>query len=433
MASFSSASYGKVYEYTENNRLSLLEDPNTAVDYKIELIKKARHHINILTFFWDESEVPKRMALALNEANARGVEVRILTTFIATLGTDFLGKGKKVLNTKSKSALFSYLTLTPGTKFSVTHSLHEKIFIVDGERAIIGGRNVSDSSLSGKDLEVEMEGTVVNQVQDHFKRMYDFVVTQKIDSKCSYKDDGSYIKDEACEANYRKGQFTLTDLKFFPEQPVFPNGTKARILTHEAILHQAEKPMSKKKRLLQPDDILDTVVKIDFKKLRMYNYFILPTQRYQDFLESSLAKGNSIEVITNSLESATFSSNLGYIYSLPNSLNLLNRGLEVYQWQKDQRFNYVHQKTMIFDEDHVIVGSHNLVTGSTSVSNEIAIEFISRPIAERLIEVFEREKADPKITHKADAELLGNEISQSQKKIKYLHKNIVEGFLKEIY
>jgi phosphatidylserine/phosphatidylglycerophosphate/cardiolipin synthase-like enzyme len=106
----SSTAFAKVYDYTHNNRLSLLEDANASVDLKVELIRKAKHHVHIVTFFWDDSVVPKRLADELNKANARGVEVRILTSFVATMGTDPLGKGKRTLNRKSKTATFSYLS-----------------------------------------------------------------------------------------------------------------------------------------------------------------------------------------------------------------------------------------------------------------------------------------------------------------------------------
>jgi phosphatidylserine/phosphatidylglycerophosphate/cardiolipin synthase-like enzyme len=433
LMALSTSAYAKVYEYTFANRLKLLEDPALAVDYKIELIKKAKHHVHILTFFWDETGVPTRMAKALNEANARGVEVRILTTFMPTVGTDLTGKGRGALNTKSETATFSYLALTPGTKFSLTHSLHEKIFIVDGEVAIIGGRNVSDSSLAGKDMEIQMEGEVVNQVQDHFKVMYDYVVKQKENFYCGKNNDEEDETRADCHEKYSGLKFSKHNLKFFPEQPKYPNGQKARILSHEAVLHQAEKRMNRSERLNQKDDILDTIVKIEFRKLRAYNYFMLPTARYKDFLDKNLAAGNSIEMITNSLESGQFSNNSGYIYALPDSLEFVNQGLKLYGWEQKQKLNYVHEKVLIFDEDHVVIGSHNFGTGSTSVSNEISIEFFSRDIAGRLIEVFDHEISDRKITKIEDASLLEKEMGMFKKKIKFLRSKVVGSLLRELY
>ena len=419
-------SQAKVYDYTEGNRLSLLEDPALAIDHKIELIKKARHYIHIITFFWDDTTVPKRLAEEINKANARGVEVRILTTYIATAGVDPFAKGKKELK-RGSDATFTYLQLTPGIQFSFTHSLHEKIFLVDGEKAIIGGRNISDSSLSGKDMEIEMQGPVVNQVQDHFKRMFDFIVDRKVNTTCVSDESGK------CEEDYKKMLFTENDTKYFPTQPVYQDGSPARILSHEAVLHQFADGMNRKERLLQQDDILDTVVKIDFKKMRAYNYFMLPTKRYRDFLEKNLREGDSIEIITNSLESAKFSNNAGYIYALPDSKELVEEGLELYQWQRNQKLNYVHEKVLIFDEDHVVIGSHNFGTGSTSVSNEISVEFKSKEIAGRLIDVFENEAGDNAITKKAEVSDLEKEISQYERLIEIFRSKILGSVLREIY
>ena len=419
----------KVYDFTHNNRLSLMEDPNASVEAKVELIRNAKHHVHIVTFFWDESAIPKRLGEELNKANERGVEVRILTSYVATLGTDFLGQGKRALNYKSKTAVFSYLSLTPGASFSLNHSLHEKIFIVDGKKAIIGGRNTSNSSLSGKDLEVLMEGPVVNQVQDHFKRMYDFIIDQRINRHCKQVEN----TDMKCVKDFKKTEFSLTDKRFFPDQPIFPDGDDARILSHEALMHQKEQALSRSERVHQKDDILDTVTKIEFKKLRAYNYFIIPTERYKKFLQESLAEGDSIEMITNSYESAKFSSNYGYIYSIPDALDLVEDGLELHQWQRNQKLNYVHEKVMIFDEDHVIVGSHNFGVGSTSVSNEIAIEFKSKELADRLIEVFESETNNPAITQKADLEFLEKEYGKYKLQINTLRVKLLEGILREIY
>jgi putative cardiolipin synthase len=408
----------------------LIEDPRASVDLKVELIRNAKHHINIVTFFWDDSAVPARLAVELNKAHDRGVEVRILTSYIATLGTDPLGKGKRNLNLKSNNkATYSYLSLTPGASFSVNNSLHEKIFVIDGEKAIIGGRNASNSSLAGKDLEVLMEGPVVNQVQDHFKRMFDFIIDQRISTHCNQNDNA----DSKCVQEYKKLEFSSKDANFFPEQAGFAGGEDARILSHEALIHQKELGLSRSERLIQQDDILDTVTKIEFKKLRAYNYFIIPTPKYKKFLEESLAEGDSIEMITNSYESAKFSSNYGYIYSIPDALDLVEDGLELHQWKRNQKLNYVHEKVMIFDEDHVIVGSHNFGVGSTAVSNEIAIEFKSKPIADRLIEVFEYESGNPAITQKADLNFLELEYEKYKVQIKILRMKIVEGILREIY
>ena len=425
MFSFATTAVAEVYDFTSGNRIGLIEDSVEGAELKIELIKKAKHHVHIITFFLDDTTFPMRVAEELQKANARGVEVRILSTLVPTIGMDFLGKGRRKLKA-SNNAVFTYQLLSPEYFFSVTHNLHEKLFVVDGEKAIIGGRNISDSSYNGKDLEVLMEGPSVNQVQHHFKKMFDFVIEQKKRINCNSE------FNEACLKSYDDLNFANNDV-YFPEQPIYEDGVSARVLTHETIIHQYENAMSRKKRLAQKDDILDTLIKIPFKKLRTYNYFMLQTDRYRDYLEDNLKQGNSIEVITNSLESAKFSSNRGYIYALPESHNLVSKGLKMYQWQRDQKLNYVHEKVMIFDEDRTIIGSHNFGTGSTSVSNEIAIEIKSEAIAKRLIEVFDEEKSNAQITKEVDSDFLAKEINQHRRQIKIYRNTILGSLLREIY
>ena len=434
----SSTAFAKIYEHTYNNQLSLIEDANESVDIKVDLIRKSKHHVHIITYFWDDSEIPKRLATELNLANERGVEVRIITSYVPTLGTDILGKGKASLNynnpTKSneknsKNATFTYFPLTPGKNFTITNSFHEKIFLVDGEAAIIGGRNISDSSLNGKDLEILMRGPVVNQVQDHFKNMYDFMIYFKVIGSCN---PGRFIYED-CGKLYEGTRFSAHDEKYFGKQPFYKDGNKARILTHDALFYQYEFKIPRSEKENQQDDILDSTLEIKFEKLRAYNYFIIPTPRYKKFLENNLDNGKSIQIITNSYESAKFSSNLGYVYSIPDAIDLVKKGLELYQWESKQKLNYVHEKVMIFDEDHAIIGSHNYGVGSTAVSNEIAVEFTSKKIVDRLIEVFESEINDTKITYNANLDFLKMESKKYKKQIKILRKKSVKGILREIY
>ncbi|NOT78674.1 MAG: hypothetical protein HOP07_06680 [Bacteriovoracaceae bacterium] len=107
----------KVYDFTSGNKIELMEDPHESADIKVDLINKAKHHVHIITFFWDESSLPARLAAALNEANKRGVEVRILTTAFPTFTTDLLGKGRRKLNISDENK-FIYLALSPGRYFS---------------------------------------------------------------------------------------------------------------------------------------------------------------------------------------------------------------------------------------------------------------------------------------------------------------------------
>lgn len=424
--------FAKVYPFSKSNRLTLLEDPEKGMEYKLNLVKQAKHHINIVTYLWDASSFPKKLAHELKEANARGVEIRIVTNFVMTFGVDMLGKGRKEMKSMSDKTLFSYLALTPGNNIVATNNFHEKILLVDGKTLVMGGRNITDNSLSGKDMEVVVEGAAVNQVQDHFKTIYDFSSDLKAESKCKrIQNESSKAK---CFESFNKNKFGARDPKFFPKPERFEDGEEARIITHSAILKQHELDLKHEERLVMKDDILDTVTKMNFKKLRFYNYFVMPTARFQNFLNKKLSEGSDIDMITNSYKTASFSIDQGYLYGLPESLELVKNGMKMYQWQGSGQFTYLHEKVLIFNDNRVMIGSHNFGTGSTSVSNEIMIDIKSERLASHLIDVYEGEKHDSSITNQVDEDFLQNESDVHAKKIKSLRKDgLVGKIIREIY
>lgn len=433
-------SESKVFNFTENNKLTLIHSAREGARLKIESVKKAKHHIHIITYFWDNKKYSQELALELRKAHERGVDVRIITTFIPTLVMDFFNKTKRSLykdfKKRNSNGVLSLLKFSPGRGRKITNNIHEKIFLVDSEMAIIGGRNIADNSFAAKDMEVMLEGPVVNEVQEHFHRMLSFMLEHKIERNCMLKE----TLEEAveCRAKINRENFSTKDENFFPIQPEYPNGAKARILTNEILQEQTKRLIKSSERYDLQDDIIDTIVKIEFNKLRAYNYFILPTDRYRNYLEKKLEEGKEIKMISNSLISSSAISNVGYIYSIPEIDNLLSRGIEMHQWLGEMKNGndllfYLHEKVMLFDDDHGIIGSHNFGLGSTSVSSEIAVEFYSPAVVKELGDIFDHEFEERSITNVMDRLKLNDEF-QAHQKVRTLFKiKFLRNFIKQMY
>ena len=428
----------KVYPFVTNNSFKLLHDPYESKDLKLQLVKEAKHHIHIMTYFWDKSEFPTELAHALNDAHQRGVEVRIISTLFPSVVTDIFQKAKKHLKLKEKNpnTPFVYLPLGFHKDLTRTNNIHEKVFIVDGEIAITGGRNIADSALRGKDLEVLMKGEIVHQVQDHFKIMFDFIIKLKNQEICSKDTEIGITNVEEC-LNKNPYSFNNSDQNFFPKFVENIGQTKARILSHEAIIKQFENHYTIKERLNMPDDILDTVTSAEFQEMRGYNYFILPTERYKTFLSKNVEAGKSIKLITNSLQSATFSSNKGYLLGIPFMRSLIKNGVEIFQWNqnpyKNGKNTYVHSKVITFDDFRTIIGSHNFGFGSTMASNELAVDIYSIEITKELNHIFDQEISSKEITKKTNLELLNKEEMSNSFLIKLLNKDFINDLIKELY
>lgn len=431
---------GAVYDFTQGNKLTLLQSPHEATDLKLDLVRHAKHHIHIVTYYWDDKGFPIELMKELRNAHARGVEVRLMSTLVPSLTLDPLGKAYRTLDSnrakKENPATIAYLRLAPGNNESWTNNIHEKIFLVDGKVAIIGGRNISDNDYRAKDLEVKIQGPVVNQVQEHFQKLFDFLVDLKIIDDCKKEKDLNL-----CKNSFNQLRFAQSDKNFYPVQPQFKNGSKARILTNDVLFAQYKNHYQGKNKFLINDDIINTVIKINFNQLRAYNYFILPTDLYRDFLLKNISDGKDVRMISNSLSSSAFVSNNGYLMSLPGMKMLVDNGLEIAQWtgtspeskESTEKYEYLHEKVMLFDDNHGIIGSHNYGLGSTSVSSEICIEFFNRPIVETLNEIFDREYSDRSVTTIATSESLQNEIAANKTKIRILEISPIQTILKMLY
>lgn len=423
---------GTVYPFVTGNKLSLLEDSREAAELKLEMVRQAKHHIHIITFFWDDTEFPKALAEELVRANKRGVEVRILTTYFPSFATDLTGRGRRSLRNigNEKDAIFSFIALKSYDNLVLFNILHEKVFLVDGKQVILGGRNISDSRFAGKDMEVLIEGETVNQVQTHFHKTHEFVVDLVIDHKCK--------RAESRKCREAKGELEPTrfdkESVYFPRQPHFPDGVEARILAHEVLIDQLKNDyVGAEERTLIQDDIVDVVANTEFEVLRGYNYFILPTPAYQNFLENRLSEGKRIEIVTNSYQSASTVSNKGYLLSLPSMIDLSSKGLQIIEWQGAAPESYLHTKVMIFDNNRVIIGAHNFGVGSTSVSNEIAIEIKSEQIASRLIDIFESDKQNPTLAKPVGTDFLEQMYRRHRVMVNILQFSPLNHVLQQLY
>lgn len=427
---------GAVYDFTEGNKLTLLHDPVKSTDLKLELVRNARHSVHIVTYYWDNSGYPIELMHELKKAHARGVDVRLMSSYIPAATMDFFGKARRTLDIKDSrkknDATLAYLRLVPGNNQSWTNNIHEKIFLIDSKVAIIGGRNISDNDQRAKDLEVKIEGPAVNQVQEHFRRLFNFLVDLKILNHCDKDSYKEKISNDKCFNRYNHLRFSKNDKGFFPEQPLFENGSRARILTNEVLFTQFKNDYKGNEKFSIKDDIINTVISTEFNQLRAYNYFVLPTAPYRAFLEKSIKQNKDIRMISNSLKSSAFVSNRGYLVSLPGMKNLVDQGLDLVQWNHP-KLEYLHEKVLLFDNDHGIIGSHNFGTGSTSVSSEICIDFYDQPIVEELSAIFDQEFADRSVTIPATSESLQKEMDDHRKMIKFLSKDPIQTILKMLY
>ncbi|MBS1157274.1 MAG: cardiolipin synthase [Proteobacteria bacterium] len=170
------------------NKLVLLQDGPATYQAMFAAMRKARDHINLETYIFEDDEIGRQFADLLLERQAAGVQVNLIYDSVGCLNTP------QAFFERLKASGIQVLEFNPvnplaGNKkeWLLNNRDHRKLLVVDGHTAFIGGINISasySSSPSGKssktkatneantlgwrDTHLQIEGPVVTQFQKLF-------------------------------------------------------------------------------------------------------------------------------------------------------------------------------------------------------------------------------------------------------------------------
>lgn len=158
---------------TAGNEVDLLRDGPATHKAQLSAIRRATHHIHLITYILTDDKLPQEYQEALLERRAAGVQVRLMFDSVGgrTIGEDFL----KAL-TDAGVEVRSYGSMNPLDEepLRVSRRHHRKILVVDGRVAFTGGINISDeyrrsSQGAGKAATDDTSGKTVGWRDTHVR------------------------------------------------------------------------------------------------------------------------------------------------------------------------------------------------------------------------------------------------------------------------
>jgi len=160
------------------NRVSLLHNGEAAYPAMRDAIAKARERVYLSTYIFRTDGVGLQFIDALVAAAERGVDVRVLIDGVGELYT-FPWASRRLRRSKVRVALFLPL-VRRGFHFNLRN--HRKLLVADGRMGFTGGMNIGEHHLAEQpntphrvvDLQVEVEGPVVAQLEEVFLRDWHF-------------------------------------------------------------------------------------------------------------------------------------------------------------------------------------------------------------------------------------------------------------------
>lgn len=347
------------------NTVRLLVNGRSSFHYRIERAKQAVSSIYYQTLLYQDDETGNRIADVLIEKAQSGVDVKLILD-------DFFSFNKKggVIQ-RIRNGGVQVLINNPILKnvFKANFRSHQKLFIIDETFAIVGGMNTGDEYAKGelteygwRDTDVELQGPIVREVLNLFERNWEDLTLKK------WNETGALSK-------YKKAKEIITEFTplktvdklirgplpvYFEQPPVFED-VSARFVTTF--------PINEK-----DDNILD-LFEIYLNRARseviLETGYFIPTDRLIEAIAAACARGVSVKIITNSIESNNHP--YGGLAGRATYEPVLRSGARIFEWQGAQT---LHSKVSLFDNFAVTIGAYNINSRSHSCDSEdvIALE-----------------------------------------------------------
>lgn len=322
------------------HQITLLEN-GAVFDAMAADIAHARSSVHIVMYIWEKGRASDRLSAALIERARAGVACRILIDAFGS--ADFESTVKPALAAAGcEVRMFRRL---PGVDPFARN--HRKLVVVDGRIAITGGFGVRDNWLGDgvhdgawRDSNVRFIGPAVRDAQQAFAE--------------NWQEAGGALLPEAA----------------FPA-PEATGGTIAAFVasTPSPVVTRAE-------RLTQ------LVIAAAKKRLWITNAYLVPSPAISRMLRRKAAAGVDVRILVPGTKSDSKPALAAQHEEYP---ALLAAGIRVWEYTPSM----IHTKTMLADDELVVIGSINLDPLSLNRLEEAALVVLDRPIAAELARQFE--------------------------------------------
>jgi putative cardiolipin synthase len=410
------AGRGALQAHAGQNAFRPLPDGLDALLARIHLAEAAERSLDLMYYKWNNDTVGKHLANALLRAADRGVRVRVLIDDAGTSVDDnnlMALDGHSALEVRlfNPSASRGTRMLELMTSFGrLNRRMHNKAFIADNQRAILGGRNIGDEYFEAlgdgnfADLDVVMAGPVVGEVSKAFDLYWNSPVVYPITALTGKRHEIGSL--DALRAELAAFVASQTDTPY----------TQAARARADVLLNTAAEGVFWGKAHVLYDDpskitrdagdregtllpqFSELGLSLD-KELTIVSPYFIPGDAGIAWLGGLVRRGLRVTVLTNSLAStdvpAVHASYKRYrdrlvdagvrLYELkPDASDVVRASRDRSRAKEGSRAS-LHAKTFLFDRQAMFIGSLNLDPRSIQLNTEIGIVCESPALTESML------------------------------------------------
>lgn len=323
--------------YTFHNTVNLLKGGLPYFSTLIELIDNATSSLQMQFYIYEDDATGIDIANHLIQAANRGVIVQILLDGYASrkLSPNF----KKKLRSNGIRLRF-FEPILKSKKFYFGRRLHHKIVVADGQRALVGGINISDR--------------------------YNDTPGQSawLDWAIYVKGEAAYELYKICDQFYSKNseENIHLDIEAIMKSSDTKTNTPLRIRRNDWVMNKNEISASYMNMFKQAEHSI----------IIMSSYFI-PGAFFKRNIIKALSRGISIKLILAGISDigiAKYAEKYLYRWAL-------RHGIEIYEY----KHNILHGKIAVSDNSFVTVGSYNINDISALASIELNVDIENKDFA----------------------------------------------------
>jgi len=379
-----------------------------ALEWRLRMIDSARVSIDLETFLWKPDESGRQILAHILAAADRGVKVRFLLddsfTMHEGLALHAVDEHPNIsfrlynpFRHRSNSAVWREL-FNLGEFARTNHRMHNKALVVDGRAVLVGGRNLADEyfglhdELNFRDMEVITVGSSVRHVVEHFDGFWNSGWSFPLADVINEPEDALSLQDlraqlaENTSPPYETSPEALEAQWQAIARAAYPG--RADFFFDRPASHDPAAPDEMPDQLARE---LERVIDSAQSEVILVSAYLVPTAELEAVIERVEARGVSVRILTNSLQSnnhlaahAAYRGHLNRLVGHGADLHEVrtkaaDRDLYMRQPVDDKQLG-LHAKLLLVDDDIAFIGSCNLDQRSLKINTEVGLIIESKAL-----------------------------------------------------
>jgi cardiolipin synthase C len=396
-----------------------LPQADFALDARVELLRRSQTSIDVQVYLIGDDATGHALLRGLRDAGARGVRVRLLVDDAHTIGLDPLLLGLAAVPnvevrlynpfTSGRGSAIGRAFNVAGDFDRLNHRMHNKLLVVDGALAIVGGRNMADeyfqrhTEANFLDFDVLALGPVVGELARLFDAYWNSPVVwpvQAVAGLASAQLRDAFDRQVAAPGSDPLTGLSATDLYGSPPLGIDLDQGLPRLIWADAQAY-ADAP-DKRGVANDPHGLHTTVTGRTIESLRearsevvLVSPYLVPGRAGLAHMIEARRQGVALRVVTNSM--ATTDERLVAAAYQRYRVPMLQAGIELYelsstQLKVDRRMRAtlgastgsLHAKLAFIDRRTVLIGSMNLDPRSAWTNTELGVRIDSAELAAQI-------------------------------------------------